>query len=104
MIYFTHSLMEGCIMKRVLTYIVLILMLVPVVQAQDYESKLQTIQAYPRTVVKEARVALDEALKSSKSQDLIDALMQLSAAQLMIDSDSILRFIVFLSKRTIIKI
>lgn len=90
MIYFTHSLMEGCIMKRVLTYIVLILMLVPVVQAQDYESKLQTIQAYPRTVVKEARVALDEALKSSKSQDLIDALMQLSAAQLMIDSDSII--------------
>ena len=43
----------------------------------------------PRTVMKDARKALAVAQKNGNSPQLIDALMQISAAQLLIDSDSI---------------
>lgn len=43
----------------------------------------------PRTVVDNARVALDAALKSGDSQALIEALVQESVARMVIDADSV---------------
>ncbi len=44
----------------------------------------------PRTVLKEARQALDAARHAGRSPQFVEALMQLSAARLLIDSDSIM--------------
>ncbi|MBP3350238.1 MAG: hypothetical protein J6L03_06410 [Bacteroidaceae bacterium] len=76
-------------MKRILAFVFSILAVVSIAQPKGYNDKLQAIQEYPRTVVKEARVALDEAVKGHKSPEMVDALMLLSAAQLLLDSDSI---------------
>ena len=76
-------------MKRILTFVFSILAIVSIARPVSYEDKLQAMQEYPRTVIKEARVALEEAVKERKSPELVDALMLLSAAQLHLDSDSI---------------
>lgn len=80
-------------MKRILTFVFSILAVVSIARPVSYEDKLQAMQEYPRTVIKEARVALEEAVKERKSPELVDALMLLSAAQLHLDSDSIVSIV-----------
>ncbi|MBE6306897.1 MAG: hypothetical protein E7084_04515 [Bacteroidales bacterium] len=54
----------------------------------SYEEKCRALQEYPRTVLKEAREVINSTYKDKLSPQFIDALMQVSAAQLLIDTDS----------------
>ncbi|MBR5844526.1 MAG: hypothetical protein IKY75_08130 [Bacteroidaceae bacterium] len=76
-------------MKRLLFFLFSICWLASIAQSSSYDERLRAMQEYPRTTVKVAQEALDVAMKERKSADMIDALMLLSGAQLMIDSDSV---------------
>lgn len=76
-------------MKRIFAFILSLCTLVSIAQSRSYEDKLQSMQEYPRTVIKEARVAFDEAARRHKSPEMLDALMLLSSTRMRLDSDSI---------------
>lgn len=79
-------------MKRVICTILTLMALCSLcLGAQDntHAMRHEQLLKQPRTVLREAREAVDVALKEGNSPHLIDALMQLSAAQLLIDTDSI---------------
>lgn len=79
-------------MKR-LVYILILLVtgvaIANATQVDNYAEKQQRLLEQPRTVLKEARLTVGDALRKGLSTELIDALMQLSAAQLLIDTDSV---------------
>lgn len=76
-------------MKRYIFIVIAIMCGVCAASAQLYEETQRRLLEQPRTVLNEARVALEDAICSDNSPQLIDALMLLSAAQLHIDNDSI---------------
>ena len=79
-------------MKRLVYILILLATSFVVAHAatgDSYVEKQQQLLEQPRTVLREARHSVGEALRKGHSAELVDALMQLSAAQLLIDSDSI---------------
>ncbi len=54
----------------------------------NHEIRQDELLKHPGTVLKEAREALGESLRNGNSPHMIDALMQISTARLLIDTDS----------------
>ncbi|MBR6757983.1 MAG: hypothetical protein IKM35_05870 [Bacteroidaceae bacterium] len=79
-------------MKRLILPLITIVMLCSIAAmgyTQEDDQVTKRLMEQPRTVLKEARQALEDARSTGRSPQFVEALMQLSAAQLLIDSDSI---------------
>lgn len=76
-------------MKHIWLVVVWLVCSVQCLHAHDLEKRERLLQEQPRTVLKESQTALKEAMEKNQSPRLIEALMQMSAAQLLIDADSI---------------
>lgn len=77
-------------MKRFfICFVSFVLVLVSMAQQRSYDEQLRYMYESPRTVIKESQVAMNDAIKKHHSPEMIDALMLLSGAKLLLDSDSI---------------
>ncbi len=78
-------------MKRFIYYVSIVAAICVAAGAVVYAATVteQQLRERPRTVMNNARAALDAALKSGDSQALIEALVQEAVAQIAIDADSV---------------